>query len=713
MLVYFLASSGERLRKLDANFDARFYISYDARLKALNITRNENYLNDYWGDNISSVSAIVGENGVGKTSILRLVKDRFRVGLNHHLENTILIYENDGQYVMYYDEELFDEKIVINGEKYEAEHYLVKNTKKPIRIKELGIEIILKKVFKEDKEGRSANGGKTVEASTRIGKDSSLIFQTNNWSYSRQDRMINQYIYSKELDYFDNSIGERIDSIIRERTKYIPPIADLSDISAISEDARFENDYLFELQAEEMIRTLAYLKIDTNRELLEKYLKIPEELYICYDFMDSKNRNHVFTTEDAYLRFENRKKNSGIENAIYTYLLQDKRQEMMGEKQGIKVKEALMLSFIERYFVDLDLMISGEASSKISSLKMSGEIISDDEIIGLLNEFKNKVIDVIQAQELNEVNTSKEQEKLVVRFQKMTESYIGFLKYILNEFADNTSVRKSNVVMFKRTENGGVFTKQVTIEHPVISTDKQGAKLAHTFLKKYSALESRNKSLYFAWRNMSSGENQLLTLLTSLFAAIERAKHKNILILLDEIEVSMHPAWQKEIIKILVDSLNVKAREEQKRIQIIMATHSPFILSDLPLNSTILLERDDFGNTIRKDGLDGQPTTLGANIHELYSHSFFLNGGLIGEYAKRRINEVANTLISASSDQTINWSHLEKFINQVGEPIIKARLVELYNQKYQLTKPNERLEVKSEIESLKKRLEYLEMKQRD
>lgn len=65
---------------------------------------------------------------------------------------------------------------------------------------------------------------------------------------------------------------------------------------------------------------------------------------------------------------------------------------------------------------------------------------------------------------------------------------------------------------------------------------------------------------------MSSGEHQILRILVGLVS--ERAK--NSIVLIDEIELHLHPAWQARLIQVL--------REDKERNnQYIFTTHSPFV----------------------------------------------------------------------------------------------------------------------------------------
>lgn len=49
MLIYFLASSGDRLVNQDINFDSELHVTYDQVTKELSIEKNYNYIENFWG----------------------------------------------------------------------------------------------------------------------------------------------------------------------------------------------------------------------------------------------------------------------------------------------------------------------------------------------------------------------------------------------------------------------------------------------------------------------------------------------------------------------------------------------------------------------------------------------------------------------------------------------------------------------------------------
>ncbi|MBI3134093.1 MAG: AAA family ATPase [Bacteroidetes bacterium] len=118
-------------------------------------------------------------------------------------------------------------------------------------------------------------------------------------------------------------------------------------------------------------------------------------------------------------------------------------------------------------------------------------------------------------------------------------------------------------------------------------------------------------------------------------------KYNYVNILFDEVELYFHPEYQRTYISDFISYLN-KINPTNifhiSGLNVCFSTHSPFILSDLPSSNILRL-------------IDGKPTyvneqTFGANIHQLLHNDFFLENGFTGEFARRKINNVVDSLRS-------------------------------------------------------------------
>lgn len=115
-----------------------------------------------------------------------------------------------------------------------------------------------------------------------------------------------------------------------------------------------------------------------------------------------------------------------------------------------------------------------------------------------------------------------------------------------------------------------------------------------------------------------------------------------------------------------------------KRINIAFVTHSPFILSDIPLCNVLFLKNGKPAYT------QMQENTFGANIHGMLKNGFFLPSLPMGEFAHEKINNLFERLNNFKLDvrnrEQEEWFYSN--IMRVGEPYLREQLMRLYNMHY-------------------------------
>lgn len=186
---------------------------------------------------------------------------------------------------------------------------------------------------------------------------------------------------------------------------------------------------------------------------------------------------------------------------------------------------------------------------------------------------------------------------------------------------------------------------------------------------------------------MSSGERALQNMFSWLHLPPHFDKYieanpvpirDDVLLMIDEIDLYMHPEWQRQCLKTFTDEL--KLQYQGKRIQIIVSTHSPLVLSDIPNQNTIYLRRNQNGMQIEDRSDKAQ--TFGANIHELLNDAFFLNNTM-GAFAYERIKIIADDLVQLQSDLS-NQTLRDKcrtyiqILAMIGEPLLRHKLTSIY-----------------------------------
>lgn len=181
--------------------------------------------------------------------------------------------------------------------------------------------------------------------------------------------------------------------------------------------------------------------------------------------------------------------------------------------------------------------------------------------------------------------------------------------------------------------------------------------------------------LGFNWIDMSSGEKAMLNLYSRFYSLRNINNNKNILdvmILVDEGESYFHPQWQKKYFNTLLEI--IKYLFDKKRVQLILTSNSPFIASDLPNDNIIFLDKE------KKDNMN-EVRTFAANIHSLYANSFFIRDGLLGEFAKNKVNQVYKVLNNRNVLTENQKKEIKSIINIIGEPVIRNKLTEMLMKK--------------------------------
>lgn len=212
----------------------------------------------------------------------------------------------------------------------------------------------------------------------------------------------------------------------------------------------------------------------------------------------------------------------------------------------------------------------------------------------------------------------------------------------------------------------------------ILETDNNELSISK-FIEVYDKAYSLIPLADFDWLDRSSGEKAQLSMFSRFFSIVKNKKNSskdNIIVLIDEGELYYHPQWQKEFIKSLIDLLEKIYGENNKKreIQIILTSNSPFIASDLPTKNIIFLKKEN-GYCKVVDGLEENIYTFGANIHTLLSDSFFMKEGLMGSFAKQKIDGIVKSLLSGTNREVKEkMQEIEATISMIGEPLIRNKL---------------------------------------
>ena len=204
--------------------------------------------------------------------------------------------------------------------------------------------------------------------------------------------------------------------------------------------------------------------------------------------------------------------------------------------------------------------------------------------------------------------------------------------------------------------------------------------------RNYIYLKNDNDQECIEFPMLSSGERQYLFTLSAYLYHLRniisvpenagRVKYNNVCLFLDEIELCFHPEYQRLFVANLLQSLKDNKVTDSVNVSVILTTHSPFVLSDIPQSNILYLEKGEDAREQMKE------KTFASNINELLAESFFLNGGFVGEFASQVVNDLANFLLDKQHERRWNIDSADQLIETVGDDVVKIQLRKLFVRKY-------------------------------
>lgn len=695
--------------KQDLSLTSEYNITYRPEEKILIICKNNDYYNLFKSDNVSdnkevnnivNISAIVGENGSGKTTIL-----------NYILNNSMLIHQINEPGNDVYNKELKDICTSIEVYKYNSSQIKVIHN----------IEDSIEAKFKVYLEGKEIDANDIIDYNKNtisdtlnkdVYKDSiSFVSLTNSFniddsgpSYAKNyaDKI---YLNPEKIKYYSNSFFEM--KTLQTDMHLFPKNFNILNRVFTSKN---------HLEKFQDILNLLYMKklIATKKTGLFSGKFLEKMKFKCDNYKRILEKHGTtikgFSLDDEYSsRFEeklkhwkslnlNRCDNLVINNLMYNFILELDFVYDILEEIPITTNLSVNESTVDKYFNILIANINLEKLTELTKKVIEKKI---RKLYSVKNE--SKTDEEIKA-EVNRIISDQN--------YKIDEEY-EYYKNAIDEIN-----KLGNIIKDLLQKDNGLKINDGGREEWLDCSYYDNQKKYEDFTKFIHASIEKNKSsfvlkyLNINFDDMSSGEKAYLNYFSWLnsleyFHQINPDAPKglkpNVILLIDELDLYLHPEWQTTFLEKLLSDL--KSILSEHKIQIIFTTHSPIMLSDIPKSNIVFLTKsnDDSQNRTknmreilnRKDMKD----TFGANIFDLFNSSFFLDKiGIVGSFAKKEINSTYQNL-----KKNHEASERDKFIiESVGEPLVKARLEEISKTKSKkVTFKNNELE---DLRELKKEL---------
>ena len=239
---------------------------------------------------------------------------------------------------------------------------------------------------------------------------------------------------------------------------------------------------------------------------------------------------------------------------------------------------------------------------------------------------------------------------------------------------------------------------EVNYNNGIYSVTKSKYQGVIRLIRDYSIIEKYcGDFINFSW-GMSTGEYAKFNLLSHLYDYSKIEDSKPMLLLLDEIDLYMHPRWQQSFIGELLHDLSDMF--QNKEIQIVFTTHSPIFLSDMANNNVIYCKKDDTDHATFEKYYDKR--TFGENIYNLYRNSFFMNAddmGVLGAISMYVIKSILKGITKKDCFEQ-KYSQWTSIVNLIGEPYIRNILLRRLEENYKQIKEDERKNLIQEFSKL-------------
>lgn len=289
-------------------------------------------------------------------------------------------------------------------------------------------------------------------------------------------------------------------------------------------------------------------------------------------------------------------------------------------------------------------------------------------------------------------------EPLAQDYSHITKKLFQTINYLItNMYADADNYYNLEVLEQDMEANGmsvmlkGQYTKikQNLLPPPIFDVD-------------LILTKNKNGNGTIPFSSISSGERQIAYTISNLMYHlvnvdsewndnyrkdrdhVEVIKYRYMNVIFDEVELYFHPEMQRQFTNIMMKTLKSVSFANLRGVNIMMVTHSPFVLSDIPDGNVLCLGEGN--NEVTK--------TLGGNIMEMLSSSFFMKNS-IGDAIKEEISEIVtlyNNAVREGHDVKREYKakkvRIRYVCDNIGDEFLKSMVTRMVDEIVETTKRN-------------------------
>ncbi len=664
------------------NFSSNYTASFQNG--HLSVHKNEGAIKNYYGENVNNVVLFLGQNGMGKSTLLDILgmkrddrsRDTYEIGEDCKWQKIkssyFMLYHLHDDYFGF---EFVDDSFLQGGGRIEN----------------------------MDLQGTAVNG---VLYKLPMG----AVFRLESGVFRYCDNVILQWMdkqgIENQIEYAyltSDRYNRRIDNRYREN------------------DSLFErNYYLDESSYEYLYKYFVALKEIDNELLQERSIFIGNSIDVDTE---------LFRGEGNTANYLHGKKGEldevfGLKDRIQIQMeaISGKEQKTDTRSKKVKFLETFLAELIEYYFLVQFVGWNENEGRRIDvdrPFPLSVEAFVDLEINGLYGagekstESKNTngkgaAIGVEDKITEGKSTEGKDTEGIAKRnLQSFQEEY-AFLFYMIKRNTDeagNIDLKAVLAYTLTRVEEAAKNSVDGRDKEMVLKITGLLENLPEHYFKSDRMIEIRcdrgkvderitellrQYDAYFKIRNndsgancidkimeikisqMSEGHRAFLDLIAKTVSAIYSINPGDSLVLLiDEPDRSLHPELSRRFLDTLLENIN---RCRDRKVQLVLTSHSPFIVTDVLPENVYAIESKEGFRKIRHN-----QDTFATNIYYLLMDSFMLEN-TFGEYSYKQLKRIMELLNGNDKIEQEQLEWIKAVIDRIGEKTVKNKMMRLYEK---------------------------------
>lgn len=607
------------------NISSSYNIEFDIKLNRLYLSKTVGYIENFYGANILDITAIVGKNGTGKTTITKFLYDKCEsINLCDEYSSNdskqIIVYEKGGQ------QKGEPSTLII--------YYFLSNEPQIDKTNDIKIDLInLNNISGAKFEQALKEHDITTVYSTNAFEVSNVmnnqgLSELSTWGIHKSlcytPMLSLQRAFTKLKNHYgacDANGGIMLLDVINQYAQNMTTDFNTPYATAISYNFLIAVRYLPPSIAH-ILPVMNSFKLDITE--FGEYIKFKE------DFLKQSPFNQTVMF---------------IRKNIYEHLV-DKFKKYHWQQMYLNILCEIVLF--------LNIFNSGYKNVNFEVL--------EKEYIGFENE--EALEKIFEQIEDDDKKTPKKE--LIRRIRNVQRVDLDIIKEFTELQDENMQVLRETM-WYKQVQNfleNYNTVKDIDIEHTI---DYGFESLIELIIKYYNDKGTvYGRMLSIIPQPMSSGEIAMINIFATMYLALMEKTSGNILLIIDEIDAFLHPKWQQDILTYITEWINKSKVFCNKKVQLIIATHSPIILSDISKGNILYLE--EAFNVTSKEQL-----TFGANISSLFYDSFFMEQGSIGAIAKKEIQWAINNIQNRNLSMP-EHNKLIYIINNIGDKFLREKL---------------------------------------